>query len=68
VAKKALCRIWRSKLSWHCEQSAPPRRWRGLQIAKGDFAFVLMITAVVGAACQVVAMVFDIGRSSGWWP
>ena len=32
-----------------------------------DFAIVLTLTAVIGAACQVVETAIDFGRSAGWW-
>jgi hypothetical protein len=32
-----------------------------------DFAAILMLAAIAGAASQVVGAILDIGRSAGWW-
>jgi hypothetical protein len=33
----------------------------------GDFATILMVSAVAGAIAQVVGAVINVGRSAGWW-
>ena len=33
-----------------------------------DFALILMITAVVGAGCQIAEITIEVGRTAGWWP
>ena len=42
--------------------SRAPRR-----TATRDFAVVLMLSAVIGVACQVLEVVVESGRSTGWW-
>jgi hypothetical protein len=32
-----------------------------------DYAFTLMVTAVVGAAANAASALIEIGRSAGWW-
>ena len=33
-----------------------------------DYALILMLAAVAGAASQLVGTILNIGRSAGWWP
>jgi len=33
-----------------------------------DYALVLMLAAVAGAASQVIGAILSVGRSAGWWP
>jgi hypothetical protein len=40
---------------------------KGVKKAR-EFATILMLTAVVGAICQVVDTIVGLGRSAGWWP
>ena len=32
-----------------------------------DYAFTLMVTAVVGAAANAASALIEVGRSAGWW-
>jgi hypothetical protein len=32
-----------------------------------DYALILMLAAVAGAASQVVSAILNVGRSAGWW-
>jgi hypothetical protein len=31
------------------------------------FSVILMLAALVGAICQAVTALIEIGRSAGWW-
>lgn len=46
------------------------RRWnsdRGDRPDVEDYAFTLMVTAVLGAAANAASALIEIGRSAGWW-
>ena len=32
-----------------------------------DFAVILMLAGVAGAAAEVVGTIIDLGRAAGWW-
>ena len=51
-------------------KSAPKPRWnsdRGDRPNAEDYAFTLMVTAVLGAAANAASALIEIGRSAGWW-
>jgi membrane associated rhomboid family serine protease len=31
------------------------------------FSAILMVTALVGAVCQAITALIEVGRSAGWW-
>lgn len=47
------------------------RRWnseRGERPDAEDYAFTVMVTAVIAAAANAASALIEIGRSAGWWP
>lgn len=49
-------------------------RWNRMQLLtsrsapqRKEYATILMVSAVTGAACGVAETVLEIGRSAGWW-
>jgi len=45
----------------------PASRCDGGRRRERDFALALVLIGVVGAVCQIVGAVIEVGRSAGWW-
>jgi hypothetical protein len=51
------------------------QKWRLAAVAQMEthiegqrlFSVILVVTALVGAVCQAVSVLIEVGRSAGWW-
>lgn len=60
----------RRKSDERSDERSGKRRWsgdRGDRPDMEDYAFTLMVTAVLGAAANAASALIEIGRSAGWW-
>lgn len=50
------------------EDAAGNLYWRGRRITAADYGGLALAAVLIGALCDLVRTVLDLGRNAGWWP